>query len=146
MLQYSRTMENQSSPDEKARNPITNKAYRREAFWQITLPFIVGLIIFLSLAVTISLGTMGETSMWADISVIWLILIMLLPGLVLLILLVGLVYGVTWLFVRTPEYALQLQNIFELITWRVKQNANKVVEPMLRFKGSWAGLKSIFRR
>ncbi len=146
MLKYIDIMENQPTHHEKERNPITHQAHRREVFWQITLPFIVGAVLFLALAFAASWGAMGGVRAWADIGVIWLILMMFLPGLVIFVLLAGLAYGITWLFRRLPEYALQTQNLFLMIAWQVKQGADKTVEPLLRIEGARAGLKSIFRK
>jgi hypothetical protein len=131
-------MEKQVETHEKARNPITHQAHRRDVFWQITLPFILG--------AAASWGAMGRVTTWANISVIWLVLIMFLPGLILLIILAALVVGVTWLFVKLPEYALQVQNFFLMIVWQVKQFSNKTVEPVLRIESARASLKSIFRK
>lgn len=146
MLKYTKAMENKSESHEIVRNPITHQAHRREVFWQITLPLIVGALIFLGLAGAASWGAIGQVRAWADFGIIWLILLMIVPGLLILILLAGLVYGVTWLIMHLPEYALQTQKIFMLISGRAKEIANKTAEPVLRIEGAWASLKSIFRK
>ncbi len=139
-------MENQVKPQTKERNPITHQAHKREVFWQIIFPFVLGAALFLALAIATSWGAMGKVGTWANIGVIWLILIMFLPGLIVLILLAALVFGVTWLFVKLPEYALQVQNVFVMIAWQVKQYTNKTVEPVMRIESARASLKTIFRK
>lgn len=146
MLKYTKAMENESKPHEIVRNPITHQAHRREVFWQITLPFIVGALIFLGVAVAASWGAIGEVRAWGDVGIIWLIFLMFVPGLLILIIIVGLVYGITWLLMHLPEYTLQLLNIFQMLSGRVKQFSNKTVEPVMRVQSARASLKSIFRK
>jgi predicted PurR-regulated permease PerM len=146
MLKYIKIMENESKPHEIIRNPETHQAHRREVFWQITLPFIFGALIFLGLAIAASWGAIGEVRTWGDISVIWLILLTFVPGLLMLIVLVVLIYGVSWLVIHLPEYALQMQNVFQLFSRRAKQIADKTVEPVMRVESARASLKSIFRK
>jgi len=146
MLKYNKAMENESKPHEILRNPETHQAHRREVFWQITLPFILGGLIFLGLAFAASWGAIGEVRAWGNVGIIWLIFLTFAPGLLILLILGGLVYGVSWLVIHLPEYALQLQNIFRMFSGRAKQIADKTVEPVMRVEGAWASLKSIFRR
>jgi hypothetical protein len=139
-------MEKQTNSLTKERNPITQQAHRRETFWQITLPFLVGVLIILALAVAASWGAMGKVSTWANIGASWLILLTFLPGLIVFVLLIALVYGVTWLFVRLPGYAKQMHDIFLMIVYQVKTYSDKTVEPVLRIESARASLKSILHK
>jgi uncharacterized membrane protein len=139
-------MEFQEKSPTKERNPLTQQVHKREAFWQITIPLIIGAVLFLALATAVSGGAMGKVGTWANIGVIWLILMMFLPGLILLILLAALAFGVSWLIIRLPEYALQVQNFFEMIVWQVTQFSNKTVEPVLRIESTRAKFKAIFHK
>lgn len=146
MLKYYPAMGNQIEPTKVMRNPTTHKAHRKEVFWQITLPFVIGTILLLALAIAASWGAIGEVRAWGDVGIIWVILLMFIPGLLLLIVLAALVYGLTVILHRLPEFALQAQNMLQMISWRVKQGADKSVEPILRIESARASLKSIFHK
>ena len=127
------------------RNPVTHRAHRREVLLQITLPLIVGLVIFLSISVLATLGPDDAVSRWGDASLIWLIVPQLLVCLVGLILMAGLAFGVIWLIRTLPAYTRQLQDLFNLIGLRTRDITDKIVEPFLRIQSFGAKLKALRR-
>ncbi len=137
------------------RNPETHILYRREAFWQITFPLILGIIlVVVALAGVILAGRKPVTegnnlpvvSRWADISLIWLILLGMVISLSALALFGALAYGVTWILRVLPPYAFQAQVIFWRIQATVQKGADLVVEPFLRLRSFWAGLRALRRK
>ena len=131
------------------RNPLTHAAHRREVFWQITFPFIIALIIILGLVGgVIFAGTqgVGDVSRWADVSLIWLLLPVLIVIIVMLLILSGVVYLVTKLLAVLPGYARLVQDYFYLIQVRVKSIADKLVEPVLKLHSFKAGAGVLQRK
>lgn len=146
MLKYYAAMENQTESIKIVRNMATQQTHRREVFWQITLPFVIGTLLLLAFAAAASWGAVGEVRVWGDVGIIWLICLMFVPGLILIIILAGLVYGLTVILRRLPGFALQAQNMLQMISWWVKRAADKSVEPVLRIESARASIKSIFRK
>ena len=119
----------------KERNPLTYAKHRSEVFWQIILPFILGLLVVVGLAVlTIVMGFYQSQvrTTWADIAIIWLILPGLGVVLGLAVLLAGLAYGVGRLIGVLPAYAHLVQNFFYLMQTRLRQGADQVVKPVIK--------------
>lgn len=127
------------------RNPETHRAHRREVLLQITLPLVIGVIIVLVLAVLAALGAPGNVSRWADVSLIWLIIPMLLVALIFLVVFGGLAFGVFYLIRLIPGYARQVQDFFTLVGAKVKQGSDMAVEPVLRVQSFIASLNAVKR-
>jgi hypothetical protein len=132
----------------KERNPVTHQAHRREVFWQITLPIILGVSIILGLAIwTIVYAAQGGgTTHAAGTSLIFLIIPTMIMGLVLLVSRAGFAYAVIWLNQNLPPYAKQVQDIFDLIKERVRYYADRLVEPVLRWHSTQAGISALGRK
>ncbi len=118
--------------------------HRREVFWQITLPLLIGIILVLAALAGIlfvASGYLGGLERWADVSLIWLIIPTLFFAFLFLILLTGIVYAISMLLRVTPYYSHRVQFYFELGREKVNQVSNQVVEPFLRGKSIWAVLR-----
>jgi hypothetical protein len=127
------------------RNPETHQSHRREVFWQITFPIILGVAAILGLAAwVLVLATRGgNVSQAADTSLIFLILPTMLMALLPLVLLAVVAYGIIWLNKNLPPYAKQAQDAFARVRDVVRQGADKSVEPILRLKSALAALKAL---
>jgi hypothetical protein len=129
-------------------NPVTQRAHRRDVFWQITLPAVAGSMLILGLAGFIAwagaTGT-GEVGRWADVSLLWLILPLLCLTLIPLLFFAGLVYAVSRGLRALPPYAHIVQNTFFLLKLRVRGAADKVVEPALRLHSLSAAIEALRR-
>ncbi len=136
------------TPNQMRRNPLTHLAHRREVFWQITAPLVVGGLVILAAAggvVWAGASGAGDLPGWADISTVWLIVPAMFFSLVFLVLLLGIIYGVTWLLGRLPGWFLQVQDIFLLIKFRLLTLNDKAVEPVLRTRQSQAAVQALLR-
>jgi uncharacterized Tic20 family protein len=137
-------------PDEfsfdKKRNPVTQRAHRKQVFWQITVPLVIAALLILVLAILVSAGNSQSASLWADISLIWLIIPVMIVSLIFLVVLVGLVYAVIWLVRILPGYAMQAQNFMVMIAYQVERLGNSIVEPILRINAFLASLQALRRR
>jgi lipopolysaccharide export LptBFGC system permease protein LptF len=134
------------SPLTKNGNPLTMRKHRQEFAWQIILPLCLGLALILALAVGTTLGASGQVSRWSAVSLIWLIMPMFLVTVLVILVLVAVVVGLIVLIQRLPYYALQVQDLFWLISHKVRQAANSIAEPVLRANQLAAGLKAMWRK
>jgi len=133
-------------PAPRERNPITTAAHRREVFWQITLPLILGLLLVLAVTVLAAVSGSGPASKWGDISLIWLILLTLLPILIFTVIIAGLAFGVFRLIGILPGYARQVQDFFMLVQEQVRKGADKAVDPALKAHSFLAGIAALRRK
>lgn len=128
-------------------NPVTRRAHKRQSFWQITLPFLLALLLILALAggtIWAASGGLSEVSRWTDISVIWLLSPQLFFSLLNLVLLSALVFLLAKLLVVLPRYSRLVQDYLLLVQRTVRTYADKTVEPVLKirsFKASADALK-----
>jgi len=136
---------NQFKPPRLPRNPVTHAAHRHQVLLQVFMPLAIGVIVILTLTLGAAIGSLMDVSRWADISLIWLILIYLAFALVFLVVLVAMIFGVAWLLRNLPYYARQAHDLFVMIRVQVGRVSDKAVEPVLRIHSFTAGLKG-FRR
>ena len=78
-------------------------------------------------------------SLWADISLIWLIIPMMMLALVMMASLIALVYGLNRLIKISPRYTGIAQSYAFWFNAQVTIWSNKLVQPMLTIK-TWLGL------
>jgi hypothetical protein len=130
------------------RNAATHARHRREVFWQITLPLILGGLGFTALCVLTGIAGLGGggVSLWRDVSVIWLIVPGLALGLIPLAALGGLVYGVSRLLAVLPGFSLKAQEIFATISAKASQFSDALAKPLIRLRGLLAGLESLNKK
>jgi uncharacterized Tic20 family protein len=128
------------------RNPQTAAAHRRQVLWQITVPFIAGIILLLVVAVLASLSGAGTARLFGDIALIWLILPMLVVLLILAVITGGLVYLVIRLNKALPGLAFKAQNLVKIVQDKLTAGANLAVKPVFKAEGLRATLKAIFGR
>lgn len=116
----------------KLRNPQTQNRHKHEVLWQITLPLILGIVLFIGSSALVTLGASGETSRWADATLVWLILPWLVVSIVVITVLSGLVYGVVKLIHVAPFAFIRLNNLLRRVYGIVSQAGDKAVEPVLK--------------
>jgi hypothetical protein len=122
-------MENQKRMQQSERNPKTHARHRREVFWQIILPLVVGILLLLAaLAVIILSATQPVTELgrWADVSP------SLFFAFILLVILVGLVYVVSIILRAVPQYTYKIQHFLERVTGIITRFTDLMAEPVLR--------------
>jgi uncharacterized membrane protein len=138
------TMNSQSQSNHLGRNPKTHAEHRREVFWQITFPLVIGMLLLLAAVAVIILSAtqpVTDVGRWADVSLMWLILPSLFFALILLVLLIGIVYLISYLLRLIPHYALIVQLYFEAGKNKVSQLSNLSIEPFLRMRAIWAAMR-----
>ena len=130
-------------------NPVTQGAHKREVLWQITVPFVIVLLIFLGFVVFTAVSGIqgnGQLSRWADTSLIWLILPTLLIAFIFMALLAALVYGLFRLLRVLPGYTRKAQDIVYRIQDRVEAASNLAARPVIKVEGFRAALRAFLGR
>jgi hypothetical protein len=127
----------------------TVRQHKRQFFWQILLPMLLVVIAALAIGGLVIAATFtgrGETRLWADVSIIWLLAPMLLLAFGLVAILFAVVYGMGKLLQVTPRYTGKAQGIFVLIAAWARKVADGATQPFVWFQQAGAAIKSIFKR
>jgi hypothetical protein len=128
------------------RNPLTHRRHKKEVLWQITVPMLVGSVILLALA-ALAVGIVpGDARRWADISMIWLMVPVMLVTLLSLLFLAGSIYAVMRLIVVLPKYSYQALGWLLLLGLQLQRLNDRLVEPFLRMHMLSASMKTLGRR
>jgi uncharacterized Tic20 family protein len=128
----------------KERNPAARAAHKRQVLWQITLPFILAILVILGLAVltvVISLGSGETASRWADVSLIWLILPTMLFAFIFLVIISALAYLVIKLIGVFPEYTYRVQEFLEKVKARLRAASDTAARPVIQAGGFFAAVR-----
>ncbi len=133
-------------PPEKQRNPITQEAHKRQAFWQIYFPLILfGAFVIFSIVLAVLLNDQGA-SKWSDISLIYMISLAMVSFLITTIVLVVVIIYTGKLLKATPYTFFVIQKFTYLMELRVKRASNAAAEPFLRVHSFFAGARAIRRK
>jgi hypothetical protein len=139
-------MDNRKPDYKNERNALTHRRHRHEVLWQITLPLGICSLVLLAFSVLTIFMEPAETSRWADISLIWLIIPAMLVTLLMFVMLAASIYGLIQLILILPYYSLRLLNGLILVGVYVHDLGNRAVEPILRVKSMNASLKTLGRQ
>jgi hypothetical protein len=118
------------------------KDHNKQKFWQILFPLI--LFILIVLVVTIILIIQTSTAYpsgfkFANISIIYLILLSVLPGLIILLIIGALIYGLTKILKYTPLYSKVAQTYVFIAATKIIMVADYLVKPFFFIKSFFAG-------
>lgn len=120
------------------------RKHRRDVTRQILLPIILATLVglgFAGLAIYGAIGSQAGVSLWADISLIWLILPMMFLALVFLGLVGGMVYGLAKLLGVAPRYTGLAQHYALWLNAEIVRWTEKITQPVLSLK-AWLGIFS----
>jgi hypothetical protein len=133
-------MMNETPPKPK---PVRSKTQRKESFWQITFPLILGVALILGMAAwTMATAIQGgNVSQSADTSLTFLLIPAMAMALIPLALFAGLAYAVIWLNQNITPYLRQAQEAMVMVRDGVRAGADKLVAPVIRFKSRMAALE-----
>jgi hypothetical protein len=127
------------------RNLATRRKHRKEVLWQITVPLGIGALLFLAMAVMAGTATSAQASLWADISLIWLISPTFIFGLIALVILFALIYITIRLILVLPFYAYRLHQWLVDFGVRIKTIGDKAVAPVLGVQSRMSSLRALGR-
>ena len=134
-------------------NRPSYRRHRRQTFWQVLLPVLLSVLLVLAGLVLLILlanggDPAGKLSVWADTSLIWVLLPMLGLGLMVILILGAVIYLLARLLKILPAYTTIVQHYFKVAENWVKALADKVTHPVVKVRGYQAGaghlLKSLF--
>lgn len=140
-------MDKKGTDKYKPKNPITYAKHRREVFWQITIPLILGAIVLIGLAVWLSLVSFGDQVLagkWASVSLIWLIIPAMVVTLVIAVILAGLVYLVMKIIQAFPAITFKVEEFMLMVRTRARQITDTAVKPVTATKSGWAAVRALF--
>ena len=133
----------QLPPTERPRNPHTEALHKRETFWQIYFPMWLALLVIMVVCILAALSAFADGGavgrLWADISLVFLILQAMMFAFPLLIIFGGLAYGVGYVIPKLPPYFKIAQDYAALAAREVKRYTGYLEAPVLQFKGGVAG-------
>lgn len=124
----------------------TFRRHRRQFLWQILLPVVMASVLILVAAVFTGRSNTGQVRLWADISIVWLLIPLMLLGVFVFILLAGLIYLLSRLLKATPKHASRIQKFFWQVNQEARRATNLIIKPVMMLKRVAALLKSIFKR
>ncbi len=120
--------------------------YRRQRFWQIILPILL-FSLLIGVAGGFTIIADGELNrLWADVSIIWIVLPLLFLALFLLAILIGMIYLLHKMTKGTPRVTRKIQTIFTRIEQETCRISNTSVKPVLWINQFQSGSKSLMRR
>lgn len=132
----------------RERNPKTHEIHKRETFWQITFPLILGLVFALVLAVLTFVAATGDgrIAQAADAALIFLIIPLMMFTLISTIIFAAIAFGVIKLNDVLPFYTKQAQDIFAMVRQQVQMGSDKAVEPILKIQSFFASVNALKRK
>jgi uncharacterized membrane protein YhdT len=124
----------------------TVRAHKRQFAWQILVPFLVMAGLIIAGALLVVTDGSARASVWADVSVIWLLVPALLLALAFLAVIITIIYGMTKILQIIPRYTWKAQVIFSRVSSGTRKVADGTTKPFFWYKQAGAIIKSIFRR
>ena len=137
-------MANQHSVDRP-----TIRSHKRQFVWQILAPMILVLLIGLTaggLVISATVSGQGQTRVWTDVSMVWLLVPALFFALTFLLILVTTIYGMSKLLQVIPHYSGKTQVIFVMLSAETRKLADRAARPFVWLRQAGAVIKSIFRQ
>jgi uncharacterized membrane protein YhaH (DUF805 family) len=135
------------------RNPLTHAAHRKETFWQITLPLVILLLVFIGLAVLVSWAAVGgsdQVRRWADVAILWQAPLPIVLSLLCLTVNIGMVFAIYKLTSVMPG-VMRLIHLYILKAHaKIRQLSDKLAAPFISASATKAkvrtGLNSLRRK
>jgi hypothetical protein len=121
----------------------TVRRHRRQLVWQILIPFVLMALLVLGGAALIFSGGAPRDRVWADVSIIWLILPLLALALILAAVLVLAIVGLAKLLQIAPRYTGRAQSISWIAAGGARKVANGIAAPYVWFEQAKAALKAL---
>lgn len=114
---------------------------------KILLPMLLAVAVIAAIATLTGIAAFQEESevgRWAAISTIWIVIPIMFAGLFLLILFLGLIYGMARLLELIPPYTGYAQRIIWRIEGYVRRGADASIKPVLAVESIIATIKRLF--
>jgi hypothetical protein len=123
----------------------TLRAHKRQFAWQILAPVIVIAGLVIAGGVLITFGGAASSRVWADVSLIWILIPVIMLAFVFLATIITVIYGMGKILNVIPHYTGKAQELFDRVSRGTRQAADGTTKPFFWFKETGAVIKSIFR-
>lgn len=138
-----------SAPELDIEKTDSYRRHQRQRFWQILTPLGLSVLLILVLAVMVVMTATttevgGAVSQWADTSLIWLSMPVLIFAIITILILVGLIVLVARILNIVPVYTFLGQQYSNWIAVKVKYWLNKLVEPLIAVRSFRAAVGAFF--
>lgn len=140
------TTEAKQKPNLPEPNPVTKAAHRRDYNRRVLLPLIGFILVLVGVSVAFILLKVGDVSTWSQIATIFLITLVLFGGLILLGIVGGLVYLVSYVLRILPGYTRMAQEGIETIKTQAIKGADITAKPVIQVQSFLAVVNAIFGR
>lgn len=128
------------------RNPHTAHAHRREVWWQILLPLLLGIALGGIGLYALFSGRFGNVQNAAELATVLLIAPFVIIAVLLFVVTVVLIYVIGRAMHWIPTQTVHAQRLAEQVSSGVVKGANALAGPLL-FVDSWAtSLSRLFRK
>ena len=124
-------------------NPVTRRKYKRQVFWQITVPMVLFAAFCILLMVLGVLATVAGVSKVADIAMIWLLGPASLLAIINLVFLVLSIVGTGRVLGVLPSYFRIAQDALKKYKYQVFAIDEKLTQPIIGVKSASAKLKGL---
>ena len=125
------------------------KRHRNQFYWQILAPIGLGFLLLAAVGVIVVLTATttnagGPVSQWADASLIWLVLPILMVAIVAILVLFTIIYLVAQILDILPPYTFLVRHYFNIFSLKVQVWSNKTVRPLIAIKSQAARVEAFF--
>lgn len=131
------------------RNPLTASEHRRQVWWQISLPILVGASVILALGMLVLQAGQGgalQLGQWAHASLIMLLIPLIALALLVSLAVAALIVVMVRLIGVIPPYARRAQVTLGRVERAARRNADAAAMPFIRLQGLCAGWRALWRR
>jgi hypothetical protein len=125
------------------RDEEVRSAYRRQVGLQVYLPFGLFTAALVTVVTLVWVNGVEDTSAWADVALILVLIPTMILGLILLALLIALAVLIGRLIGIIPEPAYQISTFMRMVENQVKRITDLVLEPVMTFSALVSSLKEI---
>lgn len=123
---------------------VSRPAEKRNNWVWIYLPLLIGILVFVGIGFLVVRAGFGSASSWADTSLIFMLLPAIILGLVLVVLLGSMVYGIVKLIDIIPVWFTSIRRVFWQVENTVQRTGDIAVRPFTVMKSSWAALQESY--
>lgn len=125
-------------------------AHRTQSFWQIAVPLGLSVAVMLVLLALVifssSGGNVGLSQRWANISMVWMILPLMLAGILLLAVNAALIFLLAKLLNILPFYTQEVKLFFKKVSTFVKEKSDLAAAPVFTVQSEKAKFTTLLQR
>ncbi len=127
-------------------NQDTRAIHRQQFLWHILMPIILGTLLFVILGVMATIAPADKPAVWANISLIFIVSILMLTGIGSIVALALGIIGVDWISRKLPPLSYLLQVYIQYFGGKISDITNATTNPIVELKSNFASLKPIYHR